>query len=164
MAISLESANKVRQKAFAAVTVSTGTSAGSGDPIALYALKSFFLNWAANKGNADLQFVPFSEADADDADGTGLVDAACRVYFVYTRKENSATDNWTKLYNETTVDTTTTAAFLALPQLEANADSFYVSSPGVPFSTGVVVTQHTELIGTTDGSNGASGFIIIGAS
>src|SRR6188768_1537250 len=106
MALSLVTANQARNKALAAVAVATGTTAGSGDPIAQYALKSFFLNWAANKGNADLQFVPFSEANADAAGGTAIVDAPCKVYFVYTKKENAATDNWTKLYDDITDDGT----------------------------------------------------------
>lgn len=163
MALSTESANKVRIKAFAAVTVKQGTTQGNGDPIAQYALKSFFLNWAANKGNADLQFLPFSEADADGNGGKVLLDAACRVYFVYTSKENSATDNWTKLYDDSTDDSTDGDAVLSLPQFEAKDDSFYVNSNGLPMATGVVVTQHTTQVGSTDGDNGASGFVIVGA-
>lgn len=162
MAISLQSANLVRQKALAAVIAKgVGTTAGNGDPIALYALKAFFLNWS-QKGNADLQFLPFSEAQADAAGGTALADAACRIYFVYTRKENAATDNWTKIYDDSTDDTTDGDAILSIPQFEANADSFYVSSPGIPVATGIVVTQHTTQVGSTDGSDGGGGFVIIG--
>jgi hypothetical protein len=164
MALTLQSANLVRQKALNSIlTQAVGTTQGTGDPIAFYALKSFFLNWA-QKGNADLAIKPFSEADADAAGGTALVDAACRVYFVYTRKENSATDNWTKVYDDSTDDSTDGDAVISLPQLEALADAFYVSSKGVPMATGVVVTQHTTQVGSTDGSNGASGFVIVGAA
>lgn len=163
MAVVLQSANLVRNKAMQQIyAVATGTTQGNGDPIALYALKAFFLNWA-QKGNADLKYIPFSEADADVSGGTVLADAACRVYFVYTRKENSTTDNWTKLYDDSTDDSTDGDAMLSIPVLEALADAFFVSSPGIPFATGVVVTQHTTQVGSTDGSNGASGFIIVGA-
>lgn len=162
MSLTLVSANLVRQQALQALlTNAVGTTQGSGDPIAFYALKSFFLNWA-QKGNKDLKVLPFSEANADASGGTVLTDAACRVYFVYTRKENSTTDNWTKLYDDSTDDSTDADAVLSLPQLEALDDSFYVNSNGLPMAVGVVVTQHTTQVGSTDGSNGASGFVIVG--
>lgn len=164
MAISLQSANLVRQKALQQIyAVATGTTQGNGDPIALYALKAFFLNWS-QKGNADLQYVPFSEANADTSGGFALADAPCRLYFVYTRKENSATDNYTKFYDDTSDDAgTDTDCRLTIPVFEALADAFFVSSPGIPFAAGLVVTQHTTAEGETDGSNGSSGFVIIGA-
>lgn len=164
MALVTESAGKVRQKAEAFIsTKQVGTTAGAGDPIAEYLIKALFLGLAANKGNPDLQFLPFSEVNADVSGGTVLLSGACRVYAVYTRKENSATDNWTWVYDDATDDTTAGDALISLPQLEANADAIFVSSVGIPAGTGIVITQYTTALGTTDGSNGADGFVIVGA-
>ena len=154
MALSLESAGKVRQK----------TRMITLDPSVFYALKSFFLYWATNKGNADLQFVPFSEADCDNADGTGIVDAACTVHVAYIKKLASATDNYFKLFDSATVDTTTTEQRLVLPLFQASESQLWVSNKGLPMAAGVTVTQHTTSEGTTDGSDGGDGFIIVAAA
>ena len=153
MALALENANKVRQKA----------RLFDIDPAASRALKSFFLYWAEQKGNADLQILPFSEAEADDADGTGLLDGACNVHFVYVKKEDSATDNYFKLFDNATVDTTTTDQRLVIPLFQAKEAVAYVNALGLPMAVGVTVTQHTTSEGTSDGSNGGSGFVIVGA-
>ena len=154
MALSLQSAGLVRQK----------TRAITLNPIVFHSLKAFFAYWAVSKANADLQWVPFSEADADDADGTGIVDAACKVHFMYAKKLNSATDNYLKLFDNATVDTTTTDQRIVLPLFVALESQFWVSNEGLPFANGVTVTQHTTSEGTTDGSDGGDGFIIISAA
>ena len=154
MALSLEAANKVRMK----------TRGIDLDPSVYGALKSFFQYWATHKGNADLQLFNFSEAQADDADGTGLADAACTVHFVYVKKAASATDNYFKLFDNATVDTTTTDQRLVLPLFVSGESQVWQSTAGLPFAVGVTVTQHTTSEGTTDGSDGGSGFIIVAAA
>jgi hypothetical protein len=131
-----------------------------------YALKAFFLNHAANKGNLDLQFIPYTEVQADVAGGTVLLTGAARLYFAYAKKENSATDNITFFYDDATDDTTDANARIGLSVLEAN-ESCWVSYPnGMPLATGIVVTQYTSAsgLGKADGSNGANGFVIVGAA
>lgn len=154
MALALESAGKVRQK----------TRNITLDPVIFYSLKAFFLYWATNKNNADLQWVPFSEADADDADGTGVVDAACKVHVIYIKKSASDTDNYFKLFDSATVDTTTTEQRIVLPLFIASESQIWVSNAGLPFAAGVTVTQHTTSEGTTDASDGGGGFLIISAA
>ena len=154
MALSLESANKVRQK----------TRMYTLNPAAFYALKGFFLYWATNKSNNDLRIAPFSEADADDADGTGVIDAACKVHVVYVKKLASATDNYFKLFDSATVDTTTTEQRLVLPLFIASETQLWISNEGLPMAAGVTVTQHTTSEGTTDGSDGGDGFVIASAA
>jgi hypothetical protein len=151
MALSLESANKVRLK----------TRGFNLDESARNALKSFFLYWAQHKGNADLQFLPFSEAECDAAGGTAKADAACKVHFVYVKKEASDTDNYFKIFDDATDDSTTTDQRLALPLFISGETQVWHSNQGLPCAAGVVVTQHTTSEGTTDGSDGGSGFVII---
>lgn len=154
MALSLENANKVRQKT-RGITLNAGV---------FYALKALFLHLAANKGNPDLQFIPFTETQADVAGGTVLADAACKVYFVYVKKENSATRNICFLYDDATNDTTAADARIGLDLNAANEVAFACYPDGNAFGTGVVVTQYSDGVGATDGSNGGSGFVIVGAA
>lgn len=114
--------------------------------------------------NPNLQFLAFSEVDADVAGGTVLLSGACRVVALYTKKEASATDNWTKLFDDATDDTTAGDDMLSLPQLEASVEACAIIPAGLPFATGIVVTQHTTHDGATDGSNGANGFVLITAA
>lgn len=151
MAVSLESANKVRQKA----------RIFNLDPSAAAALKSFFLYWAQYKGNADLQLFPFSEADCDAAGGTALLSGACTVHFVYVKKAASDTNNYFKIYDDATDDTTTTDQIVAMPLFISEESQVWQSNKGLPLATGIVVTQHTTSEGTSDGSDGGSGFIIV---
>ena len=154
MALSLESAGKVRQK----------TRMYTLDPSVFYALKGFFLYWSTNKGNSDLQLKPFSEADADTAGGTALLDAACTLHVVYVKKLDAATDNYVKIFDDATDDTTTTDQRLVLPLFQAKESQIWISNKGLPLGTGAVITQHTTSEGTTDGSDGGDGFIIVAAA
>lgn len=153
MAVALESANKVRQKA----------RLFNLDPSAAAALKAFFLYWAQYKGNADLQLFPFSEAECDAAGGTALLSGACTVHAVYIKKGSSATDNYFKIFDDATDDTTSTDQRLTLALTQAGETQVHLSNLGLPLATGIVVTQHTTPEGSTDGSDGGDGFIIVAA-
>lgn len=156
MAIALENSNLVWQKVKIALA-----NAGPAVQTQFAALKAYL---AQQKRNPDLQFIPFTEAQADDADGTGLLDAPGRLVAVYFKKDATATDNWLKFYNDTTSDADDAEAMIALPLLEASKEGALVYPDGLPFSAGVTVTQHTTQVGSTDGSDGASGFIIVAAA
>lgn len=162
MALSLESPNLVRQKVYAALG---GTNNPSGKQRLWWtAAREFFNQWVNQGGNANLQFVPFGEADADAAGGTALADAACNVYLLYANKAGtSATENHVKLFDDVTDDTTTTDQHVSIMLDAAGQEAMLIYPQGVSFPTGVVVTQHTTSEGTTDGSDGADGFIVIGA-
>ncbi len=145
MALVLENANKVRQKA----------RLFNIDPAASRALKSFFLYWSEQKSNADLQILSFSEAEADAANGTLLLAGTAAV--------PSDTDNYFKIFDDATDDQTTTDQRLVLPLFTSQEAAFYGSAIGLSIADGVVVTQHTTSEGVTDGSNGGSGFVIVSA-
>ena len=156
MAITLQSANLVRQK----------TRMYTRDPYVLGVLKTFFHNHATNKDNADLQLVLVDDADVTGTDGIPLADAACVVYVAFIKKRATATDSYFKLYDNATVDTTTTEQRLSIALLEASEDQIMVFPDGLTMASGLVATSHTEAQGVTDSTAGDSGdgFVIIGAS
>ena len=155
MALSLESAAKVRQK----------TRQLSRNPAVFYALKSFFA-YHSQRGNDDLQLVFLDDADLTGTDGVVAADAACTLYFVFLRKRGTATDSYLKFYNDATDDATAANERLTVATLEASEDHVALFPQGMTFATGIVATSHTTSNGTTDSTAGDSGdgFIIIGAS
>ena len=162
MALSLESPNLVRQKVYAALSGTNNPSAKNS--LWWAAAREFFNQWVS-QGNANLQFVPFSEAEADDDDGTGLLDAACKIYLFYVNKAGTAaTENTVKLFESATVDTGATAQTLSIILNAAGQEAMLIYPTGFAQATGVTVTQHTTIEGSTDGSDGADGFIVVGAS
>ena len=171
MALSLESPNLVRQKVYAALG-GQGGPAGVASSTELSTSKQrlwwatareFFDQWVA-QGNANLQFLPYDEAQADDADGTDLADSACKVYMFYVKKLNAATANTVKLYDNVTGDSITTEQTLSIPLDAANQEAMIIYPTGFSHATGVAVTQHTTIEGSSDGSDGGNGFVVIGAA
>lgn len=136
-------------------------SANPAVQAAFAALKAYL---AQQKGNPDLQFVPFTETQADAGGGTAVVDAACKLYGIYIKKNTSATDNFFWAYDDATNDGTAGDARVSLPLLVANDESMYINPAGLDMGTGVVVTQYgTDPLGAVDGSEGGSGFLLVGA-
>lgn len=157
MALALESANKVRQK----------TRMYTLDPSIFYALKGFFLYWSTNQANADLQLVPFSDADVTTAGGfdTG-VDAACQINVVYVNKRSNATAAVLKLYDNITGDSITTEQTLSVLLDQSDQDAILIYPQGFSHATGLVIVAHTTVEGTTDTTAGdaGDGFVIISAA
>ena len=154
MALSLESASKVRQK----------TRALTLDPSVFLALKGFFSYWSSNKGNADLQLIPIADADVTGTDGVISADAATVVYVVYIKKGTTATDSYFKLFDDVTDDSTSTDARLSMALLEASEEHLVIYPKGLTMATGIVATSHTDSAGSTDSTAGDSGngFLIVG--
>lgn len=156
MALSLESQNLVWQKVKSALM--------DAHPAAQNAFRGLKEYLATQGGNPDLRFAAFSEADCDAAGGTSIIDAPCKVYGVYVKKVSAATDNYFKLYDDLTDDTTAGDQIVAIPLLATAEVGIEVHPVGLSFAAGVLVTQHTTSIGTTDGSDGGNGFILAGAA
>ena len=156
MAITLEAANLVRQK----------TRRYTRNPLVSYALKSFFSYHASIKGNPDLQIVYVDDADTTGTNGVVVADAACVVYVAFVKKRATATDSYFKLFDNATVDTTTTDQRLSVALLEASEDQIAIFPSGLTMAAGVVATSHTQAEGSSDSTAGDSGdgFIILGAS
>jgi hypothetical protein len=156
MALALENANLVWQKAKNALM-----NANPATQMAFAGLKTFL---SQQKNNPDLEFYAFSEVQADDADGTGIVDAGNQLYAVFVKKEDEGTDAYFKIFDNATVDTTTTQQRIVLPIFIAKEETFQIYPDGFPFANGCTVTQHTTSEGTTDSSTGGDGFLIVGAA
>lgn len=156
MALSLESAGRVRQK----------TRAYTLDPSVFLALKGFFAYWASNKANADLQLFTISDAGNTTAGGVVVADAPATVYVAYIKKGTTATDSYFKLYDDITDDTTTTDVRASIGLLEASEEAIVIFPKGLTMATGIVATSHTESQGSTDSTAGDSGngWLIVGAA
>lgn len=164
MAISLESAGKVRSKVY-----EYGLNS-----LVFNQVKAFFQFWASHKGNADLQYVPFLGTTIDDANGQVLADAACTLYAVYGRKgtldgrtDGTGTDSYLVIFDDASNDAGgATDARLVLPFLIADEQQFWASHTGIACAAGVVAKAYDDFDGTTDSSAGdaPNGFVIIAAA
>ena len=115
--------------------------------------------------DTDLQFIAFTEVQADVAGGTAILTGACTFLAVYVKKENEGTDNLFLIYDDATNDTTDANARIALSLLDANHEASAVYPKGMAIATGILVTQYTSAsgLGKADGSNGGNGFVLIKA-
>ena len=172
MALSVESANLVRQRAVNAVE--------NASPYVQEALKAFFRWWATHKGNNDLQFLAIDPTTAITGDGQDFgVDAAHQVYFVYVRKTGTdgvgnATDSYLQVIDDADNDSELRADVRITAGLLEAGDTFVAAYPdGLPMAEGIVVTFSTTPAGAQAGdsdvytqsaaADAGPGFIIIGA-
>ena len=173
MALTLEAAGKVRQKAYSALLNSDrGTTTGAGSTAAFYALKAFFLWWSSNKSNADLQFIPFSNitsADPGIAQNTGyspIAGVTSTVHFLWARNDGTGdgTDSFISLHNSTT-NTNVDLAYVTGLISDDNDSFFFVSIPGIVFATDLTISAATTNGGQTESAaaNAANGFVIVAA-
>lgn len=154
-ALSTEDANLVRQKALHYAAQQNG-----GDPMLALILKAFFRHMSEDRGNPDLEFVPFADLTSD----TVLASGALSLYFLYARKQNTATDAFLTLTDHATVSDGS-AGFLQLEQTVATEESYAVFRKGLAQALGITANSSTTVGGTTDSTSGdgADGFVIMGA-
>lgn len=167
MALSTANANIARQKALIAVYGSgTGTTSNSVSPYHYYGLKQFFLHWAANKGNADIQFIPYSTAQAIVNLGTDLVGAACTLYVWYgtAARTTGTTASFQAIHDAGDNSATTTTVDTV--KINAVGQQFLVVHPnGVALATGCTISAATAVGGATESAaaDATNGFVIVGA-
>lgn len=171
MALSLESAGRVRQKAYNAVYgTGVGTTADSVSPYHFYAVKALFLHLAANKNNPDLQFIPYSAEQAViTTNGTSLVGGACTLYawFAKARRTTGTTASFNWLWNGTAGggDSDPIGDEITVQRINLTGQQFFFVHPnGYIVSTDVSVVATTAIDGTTESSaaDATDGFIIVG--
>lgn len=168
MALATTNANIARQKALIAVYgTGTGTSTNTVSPYHFYAVKAFFLHWAANKGNADIQFIPYSAEDATVNNGTDKVGAASTLYVWYGkgRRTSGSTAAFEAIHDA--ADNTATTTTVWTSKLNASGQAFlFVAPNGVALATGLTISSATAVGGSTEtvsAANSSDGFIIVGA-
>ena len=157
MALTTESANRVRQKTYA-------TLRNSGVQMEL---KGFFLNLAANKGNIDLQLVNI-DGNSMSSDGGAtqqvVCNGACTLYVIYLKKVGSVA-NWFKLTDNATTCTTNGGQDLSLRTTTAADEKLLTWPIGFTMVNGITLDENTTATGATETlkANQQSGFAIIGA-
>jgi hypothetical protein len=161
MAVSLQSGNLVWQKVNQALA--------NANPSIQQAFKALKTYLATQKGNPDLQFLPFSDADIVTATGYTPVAAACTVYGVYFIKNGTGTgtgtDSWLTLANGASNETDA-EKFMALMTSIADQEVYAVHPQGLAFGTDLTISGETSAQDGTESTSGdaGSGFVIIGAA
>jgi hypothetical protein len=162
MALTLESANRVRQKSYEKFYVA--------NPGVFYAMKALFLHLACNKANPDLQYVnldgTFLSSDGGNNTQQVVANVGCTLYALYTKKFGTTT-TWLK-YNDSatvTVGNGTDTATIAYANAVAGEERLALFPVGQVFANGIAVSEETTATGTTLTlkANRIDGFFIIGA-
>ena len=162
MAVSVENANLVRQK--------IKSSLMNASPVAQAAFDALHQYLASQKGNPDLEFIPFNDAQVTTATGYSPVGAACSLYGVYFKKSGTsgtgtATDSWLTIANDAS-NVTDATKFVAL-HTSANGDEVFAVYPKkIAFGTDLTISGETSAQDGTESTAGDSGngFVIIGAA
>ena len=166
MALTLESAGLVRQK----------TNMYNLNSFNRKSLQAFFHYWATNKGNTNLQFIPFSNSTVASDTSTGgcctdtgwspIAGVTSTVHVFYAKNDGTGdgTDSYVSLVNSTA--NTTASAFYITGLISDDNDEFlFVYPNGLIFGTDLTVSATTTLGGATESasSNAANGFVIVAA-
>lgn len=158
MALTVENANLVFEKARIAAD-SLGLNSGMRD--ALRALKAYL---SQVKRNPDLAFVAISDLTVDVVG----VDAPCKLYGVFLKKQATATDSFYIAFDDAANDATAGDARLAIGLVTSGDQKAYVDPKGLDLAAGFVHGAYTALAGangttaSTTG-DGPNGFAIVGA-
>lgn len=175
MALATQNANLVRQKAYNAVYgtgVGVGTSPFASDsvsPYHFYAVKALFLHLAANKGNPDLQFIPYTAEQATTNAGYSPdVDAhTLYAWFGKARRTSGTTAAFETLLDGTAgADSDAVTTQITAQRIRLTGQQFFFVWPnGFIMATDLVITSTTTLGGATESTaaNSTDGFVIIGA-
>ena len=165
MALATQNANLVRQKAFH-FTNNGGSAAASSHAEIWRELKAFFMHLAVNKGNPDLQFIPFTAAQVTTAAGYNPDVDACTLYAIYLRgrRTTGTTAAFFSVHDAATDAATTTTVWTF--KFNVTGQEYFASSPdGHVIATDITLGTATTVGGTTDSAeaDAADGFVIIGA-
>jgi hypothetical protein len=159
MALSTESILNVKRKVLN--YLNSGTK---GDPFAAAQFEALFRYLAQHGANPDLQFVPFSNLGADAV----VADAACKVYGIYLKKQNTATDAFYKIFDDAATDSSAEDAILAIGLLLGRQREVKINPDGTPLAAGLVHGSYTAIAGAagttaSTSGDGPDGFVIFGA-
>lgn len=163
-----QNANLVRQKAYNAVYGSgTGTSTDSVSPYFFYAVKALFLHLAINKGNPDLQFIPYAAEDITTNNGyqpIGAGAATLYAWFIKGRRTSGTTASFQAVHDA--ADNSATTTTLTTQRLNASGQATIQVWPnGFPVATQITISAATAVGGATESSaaDASDGFLIVGA-
>lgn len=153
MALSLEGANLVKQKALAETR----------KPHVQALLKAFFSDVSQHSRNPDLQFVAFSALGSTDV---VIADVACKLYVTY-MKVPSTSDAATFVKQTDHASTASDAASEFRYKFGGSgaSEDAVIYPKGYAMANGVTMQGTTTADGGTgsDAADGCSGFVIVGA-
>lgn len=124
-------------------------------------------NYLTTQGqNPQLQFIPYTAAQAVTNNGTSLVGGACTLYgwFGKTARTTGTTSAFEALHDA--ADNTATTTTIDTARTKLTGQSFAVIHPtGVAFATDAVISSATAVGGATESAaaDASNGFIIVGA-
>lgn len=161
MALSTEAGNLVWQKVAKALINQSPAIQGQ-----FKALREYLVS---QKGNPNLQFVPFNDAQLTTATGYSPIGAACTLYGVFfgktgTSGTGTATDSWLTIANDAS-NVTDATKFVALMTSVAAQQVSAVYPNGLIFGTDFTLSGETSAQDGTESTAGDSGngFAIVGA-
>lgn len=173
MPIALQNANLVRQKAYNAVYgAGTGTTTNTVSPYHFYAIKALFLHLAMNKGNPDLQFIPYSAEQVTTQTTFGFnpdVDASTLyAWFGKARRTSGTTDAFETLLDAAVgADSDVETTIISIHRIRLAGQSFLEVWPnGYIIATDITLQSTTSMAGPaaeSTAANATDGFLIIGA-
>jgi hypothetical protein len=154
MAISVEGIHLAKRKVFNYLSSST-----RGNPFVHEQMRAVFSYLAQHGVNPDLQFVPYADLSAD----TVIADAACKIYAIFGKKRNTATDAFFKGNDSATV-TSGTDDDINLSFLIANQVQVWIDPAGWAMANGFTIASDTAANGTTSttAGDGPDGFVLLG--
>jgi hypothetical protein len=140
------------------------TNAGPEAQAHFKGLKEFMVS---QKGNPNLQFIPYTAEQAVTDHGVDLVGAACTLYGFYGkgRRTTGTTASFLALNAAATQDATTTTTVST--RFKVTGERFsWASGQGLAHATGLTVCAATTIGGATESSaaDAADGFVIVGAA
>lgn len=153
MALSLTSANSVRQKALREIR-------RPGVDVILRELFSFL---AQHRNSPDLQFVPFAALSDSE---TVIADAPCKAYALFTSVlSTSDAATFVKMTDHATTSSDAASEFRFKIGGVGAEEEVFVWPRGKAFANGITMQGNTTANGGTasDAADGASGFAIVGA-
>jgi hypothetical protein len=165
----LVNANLVRQKAYNAVygTGKIVATLNSVSPYHFYAVKSFFLHMAANKGNPDLQFIPYAAEDIIANNGYQPIAAGAAtlyMWFMKARRTSGTTASFQAIHDAADNSATTTTLTTQLIN-KTGQSAIFVWPDGFPVATEITISAATAVGGATESTaaDATDGFLIVGA-
>ena len=124
---------------------------------------------ATQKGNPNLQCIPFNEAVLVQSTGYSPIAAACTLYGVFFIKNGTSgagtgTDSWLTIANDTS-NTTDATKFVALMTSVANQQVSAIYPNGLVFGTDITISGETSAQDGTESTanDSGNGFILVGA-
>jgi hypothetical protein len=170
MALTLQDANLVWQKVNKALSVQVaGTSGTAANPETQNAFRAMKLQFATQKLNIQLQFVPFATGDVNAATGYVTALGASTLYAIWGKKTGTGTTAaFLGVYDKNSNGTSTDQKSASLYFKSANDEAFAMSPNGWLHTdaTGPTIASCTTIAGGTQTASSAdtpNGFAIFGA-